>query len=86
MRYAHLSAGFMLTSMIGFFMSTYFVWNLSVSWGLTFAIFFATMFVASMISMTKADFTDKELQAELAIHETGKKGPIHKRTKKHLFK
>jgi hypothetical protein len=36
--------------------------------------------------MSKAEFTDKELQAELAIHEKGKKGPIHKRTKKHLFK
>ncbi|HYD03120.1 MAG TPA: hypothetical protein VEC16_02370 [Alphaproteobacteria bacterium] len=86
MRYAHLSAGFMLTSIIGFFVSVFFVWNLSISWGFTFALFFTIMFVASIISMSKADFSDKELQAELAIHERGKKGPIHKRHKKHFFK
>jgi hypothetical protein len=69
MRYAHLSAGFMLTSIIGFFLSTFFVWKISETWGVTFALFFIIMFVASIISMTKADFTEKEYQEELAIHE-----------------
>jgi hypothetical protein len=82
MRYAHLSAGFMLTSIVGFFVSVFLVWNISMSWGFTFALFFAMMFVASIISMTKADFTDEELQQELAIHEK----PSYKRKKHHLFK
>ena len=69
MRYAHLSAGFMLTSIIGFFVSTFFVWKISITWGFTFALFFVIMFVASIISMTKADFTEKQYQEELAIHD-----------------
>ena len=82
MRYAHLSAGFMLTSIVGFFMAVFFVWQYSVSWGFAFALFFIVTFIASVISMTKADFTDKEYQQELAIHER----PAYKRNKKHLFK
>lgn len=70
MRYAHLSAGFMLTSIIGFFISTFFIWRkIDMTWGFTFTLFFLIMFVASIISMTKADFTEKEYQQELAIHE-----------------
>jgi NADH:ubiquinone oxidoreductase subunit H len=77
MKYAHLSAGFMLTSIIGFFISIYYVWKLSVTWAFTFMIFFMIMFVASMISMTKAPFREKEYQDELAIHET----PAYKKRK-----
>ncbi|HIH31622.1 TPA: hypothetical protein HA235_02845 [Candidatus Woesearchaeota archaeon] len=69
MKYAHLSAGFMLTSIIGFFISIYYVWKISETWSFTFMLFFAIMFVASMISMTKAPFKEKEYQDELAIHE-----------------
>jgi multisubunit Na+/H+ antiporter MnhB subunit len=69
MRYAHLSAGFMLTSIIGFFISVYFIMTLSMTWGFTFGLFFAIMFVASIISMTKAPYKDKEYQEELGIHE-----------------
>jgi hypothetical protein len=82
MKYAHLSAGFMLTSIIGFFISVFFVWKLSISWGFTFTLFFLITFIASIISMTKADYTDKELQQELAIHEK----PSYKRKKNHVFK
>jgi hypothetical protein len=78
MKYAHLSAGFMLTSIIGFLISSFFIWKYSVSWGFTFSLFFGIMFVASIISMTKADFTDKDEQQELAIHEK----PAYKRRKK----
>jgi len=78
MKYAHLSAGFMLTSIIGFLISVFFIWDISIPWGFTFALFFGIMFVASIISMTKADFTDKEYQQELAIHEK----PAYKRRKK----
>ena len=69
MKYAHLSAGFMLTSIIGFFVSVYFVMKLSETWGFTFALFFVIMFISSIISMTHADFTKKEFQEELAVHE-----------------
>lgn len=68
MKYAHLSAGFMLTSIIGFLISIFFVNELSPTWGFTFMLFFVIMFVASMISMTKAPFTEKEYQEELGIH------------------
>jgi len=79
MRYAHLSAGFMLTSIVGFFISVFFVWpKFSISWGFTFSLFFAMMFVASIISMTKADFSDKEIQEELHIG----KAPRYKFKKK----
>ena len=43
---------FMITSMVGFVISTYYVYDISNRWGLTFAIFFVLMFVASLISMT----------------------------------
>jgi formate hydrogenlyase subunit 3/multisubunit Na+/H+ antiporter MnhD subunit len=69
LKYAHLSAGFMLTSIIGFFVSTYFVMKLDETWGFTFTIFFVLMFVSSVISMTQADFNAKEDKEELAIHE-----------------
>jgi len=82
MKVAHLSAGFMLTSIVGFFIAVFFVWKYSISWGFTFALFFTIMFVASIISMTHADFTDKEYQQELAIHEK----PSYKRKKNHIFK
>jgi multisubunit Na+/H+ antiporter MnhB subunit len=75
MKYAHLSAGFMLTAIIGILVSIFFVWGLSETWGFTFLLFFGIMFIASMISMTKAPYTEKEYQDELAIHEK----PAYKR-------
>jgi len=77
LKYAHLSAGFMLTSIIGFFISIYYVMKLSLTWGFTFTIFFVLMFISSIISMTHAKYTEKEYQDELAIHEQ-----IHGRRKK----
>jgi multisubunit Na+/H+ antiporter MnhB subunit len=77
-QYAHLSAGFMLTSIIGFFISIYYVMQLSPTWGVTFCLFFGIMFISSMISMTKAPYNEKEYQDELAIHET----PNYKKRKK----
>ena len=49
---APLSGGFMLTAVVGFAASVLFVYKISVSWGITFMIFFAIMFIASIISMT----------------------------------
>lgn len=67
-KFAHLSAGFMLTSIIGFLVSLYFVMKLSSTWGFTFALFFGLMFVASIISMTHAPYSKAEYQEELAVH------------------
>jgi len=49
---APLSSGFMLTSIVGGLISAFYVLPQSAKWGFTFVIFFALMFVASLISMT----------------------------------
>lgn len=49
---APLKGGYMITSIVGFIISAWFVFPRSESWGFTFVIFFTLMFVASMISMT----------------------------------
>lgn len=49
---APLSGGYMITSMAGFAISAYYVYGISNTWGLTFMMFFALMFTASLISMT----------------------------------
>lgn len=49
---APLSGGFMITSIVGFFISAIYVYPRSHPWGFTFAVFFTLMFVSAMISMT----------------------------------
>jgi hypothetical protein len=49
---APLKGGYMITSIVGFFISAVYVFPRSQTWGFTFVIFFTLMFVASMISMT----------------------------------
>lgn len=49
---APLSGGFMITSIVGFLISVIYVYPQSATWGFTFGIFFAMMFIAAMISMT----------------------------------
>jgi len=49
---AHLSGGFMITSIVGFLISSVYVYPVSKTWGFTFAIFFTVMFIAATISMT----------------------------------
>ncbi len=51
---APLSSSYMLVSMFGFVVSVLVIMNLSRPWGITFALIFALMFIASMISMTHA--------------------------------
>ena len=63
---APLPSSFMLTSMVGFFVSMYYVMGLSITWGFTFMLLFVFMFVASMISMVKADAESQfELEQKL---------------------
>ena len=53
-RFAPLPASFMLTAILGFIVSAFWVLDMSFNWGLTFIIFFSLMFIASIINMTKA--------------------------------
>ena len=52
MNVAPLSAGFILTSIIGFLISIIYIYPTSGTWGFTFTLFFFLMFVAAMISLT----------------------------------
>jgi len=49
---APLKSGFMLTSIVGFLISTVYMFPRTPSWGFTFSVFFAAMLAASIISMT----------------------------------
>ena len=55
---APLSSSFMLTAMLGFLISAFYVYPQSSSWGFTFMTVFFLMFVAAMISLTYAPDLD----------------------------
>lgn len=68
---APLDSSFMAISIIGFFISIFFVLPLSISWGTTFILFFGIMFIASMVSMSYADTKVEHIDA-LAIEKLKK--------------
>ena len=49
-----LKGSFMLTAILGLLISLYWVYPQNSNYGVTFVIIFGAMFIASMISMTKA--------------------------------
>jgi len=49
-----LKGSFMITAILGFFISVYWVYPQSIRYGIAFMIVFVAMFVASLISMSKA--------------------------------
>ncbi len=51
---APLSGGYMITSIVGFLISAFYIAPNSATWGFTFVLFFTLMFIASLISMTYA--------------------------------
>jgi preprotein translocase subunit SecF len=53
-RIAPLHGSFLVTALIGLVVTVLFVWQASMSWGITLTIFFIIMMVAALISMTKA--------------------------------
>ena len=59
---APLSNVYMLTSMLGFIISAWFIIPLSKPWGFALSLIFLLMFIASVISMTHAP-----VEAELQI-------------------
>ncbi|HLC91231.1 MAG TPA: hypothetical protein VJI15_05700 [Candidatus Nanoarchaeia archaeon] len=54
-----LKSSFMLTAMLGFLISAYWVYPQSIRYGFSFMIVFAAMFIASLISMSKAPIMGK---------------------------
>lgn len=73
MKYAPLDGTFMLSSILGFFVSVLYIMPfLSRSWGVAFAITFTIMFISSMITMTKADTSPDSIDS-LAIKKLKKK-------------
>jgi len=55
-----LKGSFMITAMLGFLISAYWVYPQSFNYGLTFMIIFALMFIAALVSMTKAPIVLRE--------------------------
>ena len=62
---APLSGGYMITSIVGFLISAFYILPNSKTWGFTFVLFFTLMFVASLISMTYAP-SDWPLKMDMA--------------------
>lgn len=62
-QWAPLSAGFMVASIIGFFVSALYVSKFSIPMSVAFSIVFFCMFLASMISMGRAS-PDAQLGAK----------------------
>lgn len=54
-----LSAGFMITSIVGFIVSVIFIYPRTSRWGFAFTLFFALMFIAAMVSLTYAPSAPK---------------------------
>lgn len=86
---APLPHEWMLISIIGFLVSAMGLFNCATesckaidakTWGFTFAIFFAMIFIASIVSMTQAT-TDEDHLDELSVHkEHVRKGAHRKKT------
>ncbi|MBN1157376.1 hypothetical protein JXA85_07160 [Candidatus Woesearchaeota archaeon] len=59
-----LTSGFLLTSIIGFFVSAFYVYKLTPAWGFTFSVMFLIMFIASMVSLARSS-VDTKLRDEI---------------------
>lgn len=58
---APLHGSFMIAAIIGFLISAFWVAPKSMTWGFTFLILFATMFIAAFISMTKGPVINERI-------------------------
>ncbi|MBS3165785.1 hypothetical protein J4444_01560 [Candidatus Woesearchaeota archaeon] len=58
----YLKGSFMIIAIIGFFVSAYMIYPNSTSFGFTFMFLFTLMFIASIISMTKAPIPKSEMR------------------------
>ena len=62
MKAAPLSGGFMITSIVGFLASVFFIYKISIPWGFAFAVFFIIMFVASILSFVHYPLADESFK------------------------
>ena len=76
-----LSGTFMITAILGFFISAFFIYDISPAWGFTLCLFFALMFIASMIALTKAAIPE-HISVRPEIYITGSKKKKKKKVKK----
>jgi len=58
---APLHASFMLVAIVGFFLTAF--WIKDLSWKFTLLLVFAVMFIAAFISMSKAPIIKKETRS-----------------------
>ena len=73
-KFAPLRGGFMAVSILGILISLMYLYPMYPDWGVTFAVVFAIMFLASLASMTLADPDDfVELEEKTAPHKPDKK-------------
>lgn len=68
---APITGSFMIMSILGFIISTLYVYPRTASYGVSFSIVFSLMFIASMISMSYAD-VDEILYLEKKAREEGR--------------
>ena len=54
-----LKGSFMVLSIVGFFFSAYLVYPSNFNYGVAFMLVFTTMFIASLVSMTKAPIIEQ---------------------------
>ena len=57
-----LKGSLMATAMMGFFISAYYVFPQSFNYGIAFMFLFTLMFIAAIISMTKAPIVSERYQ------------------------
>ncbi|MEK6950144.1 MAG: hypothetical protein AABX13_00270 [Nanoarchaeota archaeon] len=58
-RASPLKGSFMVLAIVGFLVTTYLIYPRSFNYGVTFMIIFAAMFIASLISMSKAPIDER---------------------------
>ncbi|HLC47040.1 MAG TPA: hypothetical protein VJI75_04875 [Candidatus Nanoarchaeia archaeon] len=69
---APLSSSFFLASILGVLLSLVYWDKITPTWAFTFLLLFGAMFVASLISMTKAPIED-QIELDYVLKKSGKK-------------
>lgn len=77
-KFTPLPHEWMLISIIGFFISVFYIIGLNKTWGFTFILFFVVMFIASLVSMSGAGTSEEEI-IELAVHNKHVRAAKHRK-------
>lgn len=79
-QFSPLPHEWMLAGIIGFLISAMQVYGYSKTWGFTLMVFFAIIFIASVVSMSNTGATEEEM-VELAIHHPQVRRGEHRKPK-----